>query len=246
MTQVDPRHLWSGTTTTGRVQVIASVAADGDFNVARVPHDVLMARCRSLADLPWCLADEHHGCGVVEATTAQWSIGAPGDIVVTSEAGLVAAVWVGDCAPVMLIAADGRIAAAHAGWRGLAAGALDAALATVAPHEEPDGAGTVDPAVRIVIGPCIGPCCYEFGVDDLERVALGLGASVGAIRGQDRHGRPALDLRAAITAWSARVGASVVAVDPRCTGCDDQLYSYRVDRDLRRQVVGVWRDRQRD
>lgn len=248
MTTDHHRYLWTGATSGGRVRVVASSAAAGDFNLSYVPHDRIVERCRAIVDLPWCLADEHHGCEVVEVDGAQWSIGQPGDIVATSAAGVVVAVWVGDCAPVVFIGADGRIAAAHAGWRGLATGALDAAYEAVVSGpavrtgRAPGPAPVVDGGVRVVIGACIGPCCYEFGPEDLERVAAGLGVDQALIRSRDRHGRPALDLRASISAWCARVGVDVVAVDPRCTGCDDGLYSYRVDRDLRRQVVGVWRE----
>src|SRR5262245_33022154 len=106
-----------------------------------------------------------------------------GDALVTERAELLIGVHVADCVPLLLARADGgRVAAVHAGWRGLVAGVIPRALATF-------GADTA-----AAIGPCIGPDAYEVGpevADAFERAGLAraLRPRAGA--------RPHLDLRAA-------------------------------------------------
>ena len=79
------------------------------------------------------------------------------------------AVWAADCAPVALVGRRGTIAMVHAGWRGLAAGVLDVAVRAV---NDADGS-----VVAAVLGPTIGPCCYEFSAADISGVGAGVGAA---------------------------------------------------------------------
>lgn len=91
----------------------------------------------------------------------------PADAAWTTEAGVACTVQVADCLPVLLCAADGRaVAAAHAGWRGLAGGVLEATLLALQ-----QGAGVAAPQVLAWLGPCIGPRQFEVGADVL--LALG-------------------------------------------------------------------------
>jgi hypothetical protein len=96
------------------------------------------------------------------------------------------------------------------------------------------GAGRVD----AVVGPCIGPECYEFGADDLAQVAAALGPSVAATTAA---GRPALDLVAAVRVAAARAGVATVDAVGRCTACEPgAFFSHRARRDAGRQVGVVW------
>ena len=91
----------------------------------------------------------------------------PADAAWTTERGLACTVLVADCLPVLFALRDGRaVAAAHAGWRGLAGGVLEATLAALS-------AGTGASAEEIVawLGPCIGPRQFEVGAEVLQ--ALG-------------------------------------------------------------------------
>ncbi|HEX5693492.1 MAG TPA: peptidoglycan editing factor PgeF, partial [Arenimonas sp.] len=79
------------------------------------------------------------------------------DAAVTSVPGVVLAILTADCLPVVFAARDGReVAAAHAGWRGLAAGMLEATVAAM--HT---------PAKDVIawLGPAAGPRAYEIGTD---------------------------------------------------------------------------------
>jgi copper oxidase (laccase) domain-containing protein len=100
------------------------------------------------------------------------------------------------------------IGVVHAGWRGLEAGVLDAAVADMRT------AGAED--VVALLGPCIGVECYEFGESDLARVVERIGP---AAAGRTRDGQPALDLRLGVRSALAALGVEVVAADQRCTAC---------------------------
>lgn len=86
------------------------------------------------------------------------------DAAVSTEPGIAATVLVADCLPVLLCSADGRaVAAAHAGWRGLAAGVIDHTVAALC---EAAGCGPAD--LLAWLGPCIGPSAFEVGPDVLQ------------------------------------------------------------------------------
>jgi len=106
-----------------------------------------------------------HGCTVVHARTAALGSEPPAaDAAWTDEPGVACVVQVADCLPVLLAATGGRaVAAAHAGWRGLSAGVVEAALAALCK------AARCEPAqVSAWLGPCIGPRRFEVGADVLE------------------------------------------------------------------------------
>jgi copper oxidase (laccase) domain-containing protein len=144
---------------------------------------------------------------------------------VTEASGAVLAVHTADCGPVALVGERG-VAVAHAGWKGLEAGVLEATV---------DRLGR---PFRAYVGPVIGVECYEFGEDDLARLVDRLGPHV---EGRTADGRPALDLRTAVEHELERLGAVDVATSPDCTACKGtRLYSHRARRDVGRQAVLAW------
>lgn len=100
--------------------------------------------------------DQVHGTDVLHLTrnTPQCL---RADAVYTREKGLPCAVMTADCLPVLFCSVDGKeVAAAHAGWRGLCAGILEATLAAFsAPAEE----------ITVWLGPAIGPTAFEVGAE---------------------------------------------------------------------------------
>jgi polyphenol oxidase len=81
------------------------------------------------------------------------------DIAVTNDPAVALSVRAADCVPVLLADRRGRaVAAVHAGWKGTAAGALIAAVQSLASTY-----GTRPADVIAAVGPSIGPCCYEVG-----------------------------------------------------------------------------------
>lgn len=86
------------------------------------------------------------------------------DASISTEPGLACTVMAADCLPVLLASRCGRVVgAAHAGWRGLAAGVLEA---TVAAMEE--AAGVAPAELQAWLGPCIGPKVFEVGPEVLQ------------------------------------------------------------------------------
>ena len=106
-----------------------------------------------------------HGCTVVHALASAVGAEPPlADAAWTDEPGVACVVQVADCLPVLLAAPGGRaVAAAHAGWRGLSAGVVDAALAALC-----EAARCEPSQVSAWLGPCIGPRRFEVGADVLQ------------------------------------------------------------------------------
>ncbi|MBX3263682.1 MAG: laccase domain-containing protein [Labilithrix sp.] len=155
--------------------------------------------------------------------------------------GHAVAVRVADCVPVLLAdPATGRVAAAHAGWRGVEAGVVGASARHLL------GASGAGPASGLVaaIGPSIGPCCFEVGGDVADRIVRA--SSPSAL--DRRVGEKAfVDLRAAVRAQLVELGLADDAVDDvpsrgrsGCTRCDrERYYSYRRDGDASGRLLGV-------
>jgi copper oxidase (laccase) domain-containing protein len=223
--------VWRCSTGAGEVTVHQSTRADGDFHRDRVTAADLERRRRHLLDAPWTMLDEVHGTEVVAVAAPGAADGAVGDVLVTDQPRAVLGVWTGDCAPVVVVAPDGRFGAAHAGWKGLAGGVLDVLAVAV-------GAGGAG-GLRAYLGPVIGPCCYEFGRPELATVARGLGVEVEAITGCTRWGAISLDVPAAVTLG---LGRRAIPLDrhPSCTRCDRRYFSHRRG-DPQRHVTAAWR-----
>lgn len=227
-------------TVAGReVRIVATDRSDGDMHPERVPSEELAARQRNATGRRWVMIDEVHGTDVVEVTNdhAGLDVAGIGDVVVTNSVDLDVAVWTADCAPIFLVADDGTTVGAHGGWKGLADGVVDVAVDAA----RRDG-GRV---VAAVLGPVIGPCCYEFGHDDLAAVAGGVHARPAAIAGTTVDGSTALDVPAAVRSALHYHGIVLDVVGP-CTGCDDRWFSHRVRTDLGRHatVASIGRDPQ--
>ena len=170
-----------------------------------------------------------HGARVVTVREAGASAGEEADAAVTALTGAVLAVHTADCAPIALGADGGGVAVAHAGWRGLADGVVAAAveqLEAVAPGP-----------VRAVVGPLIGPECYAFGAEDLDRVAERLGRGVVS---RTRAGTPALDLPAGVRVALSAAGVNEVTFVGGCTACGSDAFSHRARADEGRQAVLAW------
>ena len=172
---------------------------------------------------------EEHGSEVRVVSIAGEHCGRDGDAIVTSAASTPIGVWVGDCAPIGLVG-DRSIAVVHAGWRGLEEGVVESAVDAMV--------STGDALRGAIIGPHIRPCCYEFGPDDLDRLARRFGS---AVRGVTSESRPAFDVNTAIRIVLDRLGVASVVDVGSCTGCRaDAFFSHRVRRESQRHVFGAW------
>lgn len=158
-----------------------------------------------------------------------------GDAIVTTTGAPLAGVWTADCVPVLLLDREVDVAAAaHAGWRGSAAGIVELVIERL---EREWGASPA--RLEAALGPAIGGCCYEVGeeVRDAFRQRVG---SAGLAGFDEREGRFWLDLRTFLAARLRASGVSTVDVVGPCTSCrSDLLHSYRKERGSGRQLSYV-------
>jgi len=220
-------RLWSA-------QGVSTGRDDGDMGhggvyVHAVRPDIERRR-RAVVDLPWTWLRQVHGDRVVRVTEPGEGAGEVADAAVCATPGCAIAVLTADCAPVVLDSQEGVFAVAHAGWVGLAAGVLER---TVDAMRE---MGATE--VQAVLGPCIHAGCYEFGPDDLDRVADRLG---GVVRSTTAHGTPALDLAAGVRVALGRVGVDRLHDVDVCTACSPDHFSWRARGEQQRQATVVWR-----
>lgn len=184
-----------------------------------------------------------HGCGVLHLADDR-PRDEPADAAWTTQRGVACTVLVADCLPVLLARGDGAVvAAAHAGWRGLAAGVLETTVAALA-----DGTGTSTQALRAWLGPCIGPQAFEVGVDVLEAfgfTAAAPGPHFVARPRPDGSPRWLADLPALARARLLALGLPAAAVHTHggCTvGSPSAFFSYRRDgRASGRMAAAIWR-----
>jgi copper oxidase (laccase) domain-containing protein len=219
-----------------RLRAVATERVDGDMHPTRVHSDVLHARQHSVTGSRWTMADQVHGrdvhfsCDSAIAADA-WPLAGVADVIVSEPMGQPIAIWAADCASIVLFGTTGLVVVAHAGWRGLAAGVVDAAVDAVI------DAG--DSVAVAVIGPMVHPCCYEFTFDDIGLVASGVRCPPAAITALTTDGHLALDAPAAVRA--ALVGRGIAAaVLGGCTGCNDRWFSHRARIEPGRHAVVAW------
>jgi YfiH family protein len=174
-----------------------------------------------------------HGSRVVRLGSAV-TAGAAADGVVTSEAGRVCAIQVADCLPVLFAARDGSVVgAAHAGWRGLAAGVVENTVAALGV-----------PAAQLLawIGPGIGQAHFEVGPE--VRDALIGSAAAGSAAAAfivNARGRWQCDLVALVRLRLASLGLTAVHGGRWCTFADaENFFSHRRDGRSGRMAALIW------
>jgi YfiH family protein len=167
-----------------------------------------------------CLLKQVHGTRV---RRAPWEGRPEGDAALADQPGMVLGIETADCLPVLLVDPRRRVvAAAHAGWRGTAAGVTRSAVRALV-----EGGSRPEDLVA-ALGPGIGACCYEVGGELLA--AFGPGGEAFFRPGP--RGKPHLDVRAANLAQllAAGVPGDRIHHVADCTSCRADLYhSYRRD-----------------
>lgn len=147
------------------------------------------------------------------------------DAVVTRERELALVVMVADCVPVLL-AGTVTVAAVHAGWRGIVAGVVEAAIDRMR-TEGDDGEGLV-----ALVGPAIGPCCYEVGAE----VVRAIGERSPDAVATTTWGAPSVDPSRAVLDVLRDRGVHVAERPDACTRCGPGWFSHRADASSGRQA----------
>jgi len=155
-----------------------------------------------------------------------------GDALVTATPGLTLAVATADCAPVLVHdPVAGVVAAAHAGWRGIAAGVVGATLTAMI-----QDCGALAANCRAAVGPCVGAAAYRVGPEVSEAFrAIGLPEDLFRAPEFDENGKPTTwlcDLGRAVS-WQLResgLSAGAIWLASRCTLTEEEhFHSYRRD-----------------
>lgn len=173
-----------------------------------------------------------HGIDVVDADVRAAAEEWTADAAVARTANAVLAILTADCLPVLFCADDGSaIAAAHAGWRGLAGGVVEAALARLGV-----------PAERVIawLGPAIGAHSYEVG-DEVRAAFVDADEGAAVAFAPTRPGHWHCDLYALARRKLAAEGVARVSGGGLDTFADARFYSYRRDRETGRFATLLWR-----
>ena len=196
-----------------------------------------MLRSSLLSELPWI----NHGFGTRTDVVSQddmaslkqihsavvlgaerIGVAGEGDALVTAQTGVPVSIRTADCYPILL--ADPRnlvVAAVHAGWRGTAAGIVVKTIEQMRARFGSDAGN-----LRVAIGPGIGGCCYEVGIEVARQFGL---ESAGKIDLAEMNHRLLVE---------NGVAAGHIETLGGCTRCDaDLFHSFRRDRESAGRMV---------
>lgn len=175
--------------------------------------------------------DQVHGTRVIQHNSGE----GPGeaDASVSRQAGQVCAVMTADCLPVLFCDSNGStVAAAHAGWRGLLAGVLEATVdAMECDHNQ----------LMVWLGPAIGPQHFEVGEEVYSAFVADMPVSKQAFTA-NRAGHYMADIYQLARLRLQRKAVTQIYGGDRCSYREqDHFYSYRRDGQTGRMVSLIWR-----
>jgi YfiH family protein len=203
----------------------------GDLPEAVAENRARIAQALELPNEPAWL-EQVHGADVSHLDQAQHITRA--DAAVTHALERVCVIQVADCMPVLFTSRDGSaVGAAHAGWRGLASGVLEATVHVLA----------VEPTNLVAwMGPAIGPECFEVGGEVRDAFMASDPKAVEAFVPNDR-GRWQCDLYALARLRLQAIGIGEISGGGWCTYTDaSRFFSYRRDGQCGRMAALIWRE----
>jgi len=221
---------------TGGVSVPPFDTLNLGAHVGDVPAAVAENRRRACAALklpgePLWLEQEH-GARVFDPDAAGGGSAAPADAAIARRAGRVAVIQVADCMPVLFAARDASaVAAAHAGWRGLAAGVLEATVERLG----------IEPGQLLAwLGPGIGARHFEVG-EEVHAAFAGADPAAAVAFVRNARGRWQCDLAALARQRLRSLGVTAVSGGSWCTYSDrGRFFSYRRDGRCGRMAAFIW------
>ncbi len=197
--------------------LLASWGVPHGFGTRHAPDPPRVARPRQV-----------HGRAVARLAPDGAVAPAEADAILADVAGAVVGVVTADCVPILVAHAEGaRVAAVHAGWRGLAAGVIEAAIVALVRD------GARPETLRAAIGPCIGRCCYEIDAPVVDALRPRFADALDAALDPAAPGHHRLDLVALAREALRCAGLPEPAIGSfadACTHCDaERFHSYRRD-----------------
>ncbi len=239
--QVDARIGALMTTRAGGV----SAAPFDSLNLGRSAGDERAAvdenrrRFAAAIGVPTRYLSQVHGARVARLTHTD-SASSEADAAITTEAGLACTMMVADCLPVLFAAPEARgVGAAHAGWRGLAGGVLEATVKALC-----EATACQPKDLKAWLGPCIGPRHFEVGADVLH--AFGAAGASGFVPRLRSGGSPRwlADLPGLARDRLRVAGVTQISGGAWCTVEDPlRFFSFRRDGVTGRMAAAVWIER---
>ncbi|AGA34125.1 YfiH family protein; multi-copper polyphenol oxidoreductase laccase [Thioalkalivibrio nitratireducens DSM 14787] len=221
----------AGGVSAGRWSALNLAGHTGDAPEAVAANRRLLADALGLP-VPPVWPRQVHGAAVADASDVRDGA-TEADAVVAGWAGQVCSVQTADCLPVLFASLDGRtVAAAHAGWRGLAAGVLEATLQAMG-HPPGD--------VTAWLGPAIGPDAFEVGPEVRAAFLAGDPGAEAAFR-SGTGDRWFADIYRLARLRLQHAGIREIHGGGRCTFAEsDTFFSYRRDGVCGRMATLIWR-----
>ncbi len=174
--------------------------------------------------------EQVHGIEVIRAD--QCNQVEKADASYTDKRNIVCAVLTADCLPILLATTDGtKIAAIHAGWRGLLAGVVANTINTI---------GTIN--LIAWLGPAIGIDCFEVGLEVRDSF-VNKSDKFTQVFLKNKEGKYLADIYKLAKIELASVGINQIYGGGFCTATDkERFYSYRRDGETGRMATLIWRD----
>jgi YfiH family protein len=200
---------------------------DDDADAVVENRRLLRAELTLPAEPSWL--EQAHGADVVDLDAGQ---AGAADAAVTAAPGRICVVLTADCLPVLFATTSGeRVGVAHAGWRGLAHGVLQATVAAMA--NEPG-------ELLAWLGPAIGPAAYEVG-DDVRAAFVETDPGAEACFAGNARGRWQADLYGLARRSLAAAGVNAVYGGDFCTFTEsERFFSHRREAPCGRQATLIW------
>lgn len=224
----------AGGTSSGAYRGMNIGLSSGD-DIAHVMANRAHLRAALPAEPRWL--NQVHGAAVIDAALVEVNASAAADASFTDAPNVVCTVSIADCMPVLIADTSGRcVGVAHAGWRGLASGVIQATV-----HAMCKRIGNANAELLAYLGPAIGPLHFEVGAEVLEAMQARLPGAERAFAPQS-NGKYLADLFELGRQALDQVGVESVYDGRDCTFSDPaRFYSFRRDKTTGRHAALIWR-----
>jgi polyphenol oxidase len=185
-----------------------------------------------------------HGTQVIDADASKESKGACSDVPsadasVTTTPGRVLAIMTADCLPVLLASRDGKVVgAAHAGWRGLAAGVIEQTVALMRSKQIQQSQTQIE--ILAYLGPAIGPHAFEVGSEVRDIFMAQDPASAACFEQLQEKGKYLADIYGLACLRLNALGIEHIEGGGECTLQNPDYFSYRRDQQTGRMGSFIW------
>lgn len=183
-----------------------------------------------------------HGTQVIDADASKESNDAcsyvpSADASVTTTPGRVLAIMTADCLPVLLASRDGKVVgAAHAGWRGLAAGVIEQTVALMRTKQS----NQAQSEILAYLGPAIGPHAFEVGSEVRDIFMAQNPASAACFEQLQEKGKYLADIYGLACLRLNALGIEHIEGGGECTLQNPDYFSYRRDQQTGRMGSFIW------